>query len=576
MITLPRQGNRDISIVICGAAGQGVQTVEELAVRMLKGAGFNVFGSREYMSRVRGGNNSTEIRVSSGPVKALVDRIDILIPLNRGVRPNIVKRIDTGTVIFGDSEEVGEEFAGLDSRFISIPFLENAREVGGKVYSSIVATGLIAGLFGVNVEGLKDYFDARFGAEKGEEVVLKNMDAMARGFGIGKGLETDGLMAVRVDVDPSLEGQIVMNGTNAVALGAIAGGCNMVTAYPMSPATGVLTFMAKNAARFGLAVEQVEDEIAAINMAVGGSYAGARPLVSTSGGGFALMAEGLSLAAVMETPVVIHVAQRPGPATGMATRTEQADLDLVVYSGHGEFPRIVFAPGTLEEAFYLTQKAFNLAARFQSPVLILMDQYFVNSFSNLFPFDLSGLSVEKHLVEASDEYRRFEVTGDGISLRSVPGFGTGIVGADSHEHDDEGHVWEDFDLRQRMNSKRLRKGEGIQAEALPPSLTGPKNYRKLVVCWGSTRPIVEEAVAGLDSDDVAVLHFAQVHPLHPDTARLLEKAEDVVIVEGNATGQLARHIRTATGYVIAKKVLHFNGLQLSVEDARERIAPLLG
>ena len=530
MITLPHEGNKDISIVICGAAGQGIQTVEELVVRMLKGARYHVFGSREYMSRVRGGNNSTEIRVSSSPVKALVDRIDVLIPLNRGVRPNIMDRIGADTLILADPEEFGDEFQALGARLLDVPLLEEARKLGGTVYGSVIAAGLIAGLFEISVDDLKGYFEARFGMKKGEAVVQKNMDAAAKGFAMGKELDSRGEVSVRLEPDAAVSGHIVMNGTNAVALGAVAGGCNMVTAYPMSPATGVLTFMAKNAQRFGLAVEQVEDEIAAVNMAVGGSYAGARPMATTSGGGFALMAEGLSLAAVMETPIVIHVAQRPGPATGMATRTEQADLDLVVYSGHGEFPRIVYAPGTLEEAFYLTQKAFNMAARHQSPVLVLTDQYFVNSFYNLEPFDVSGLTVEKHLVEAGGEYRRYEVTEDGLSPRSVPGFGSGIVGADSHEHDEEGHVWEDFELRQRMNAKRLRKGAGILADALPPTVTGPDDYRKLVVCWGATRPIVEEAVQGLGREDTAVLHFAQVHPLHPDPLEWLERADEVVIV----------------------------------------------
>lgn len=576
MITLPHEGNKDISIVICGAAGQGIQTVEELVVRMLKGAGFHVFGSREYMSRVRGGNNSTEIRVSGSPVKALVDRIDLLIPLNRGVRPNILDRIGSGTLILSDPEELGEEFSGLGARGLDVPLLEEARQLGGTVYASVIAAGLIAGLFDIPVDDLKGYFDSRFGAKKGEAVVQKNMDAAAKGFALGKELDAQGEVSVRLEPDPEVNRHIVMNGTNAVALGAVAGGCNMVTAYPMSPATGVLTFMAQNAERFGLAVEQVEDEIAAVNMAVGGSYAGARPMATTSGGGFALMAEGLSLAGVMETPIVIHVAQRPGPATGMATRTEQADLELAVYSGHGEFPRVVYAPGTLEEAFFLTQKAFNMAARHQAPVIVLTDQYFVNSFYNLEPFDLSGLTVEKHLVESADDYRRYEVTDDGLSPRSVPGFGTGIVGADSHEHDEEGHVWEDFALRERMNAKRLRKGAGILAEALAPTVTGPDDYRRLVVCWGATRPIVEEAVRLLGREDTAVLHFAQVHPLHPSTLEWLEKAEDVVIVEGNATGQLARHIRTATGYEIEKKILHFTGLQMSVEGVQAKLAELLG
>ena len=571
MTRFPRHDGGDVSVVICGAAGQGIQTVEDLLVHVLRGEGYYVFGSREYMSRVRGGNNSTEIRVSSRPVRALVDRIDLLIPLDGAVRANIFERIDESTVIIGD-DELASEFAGYESQFVSAPLLEEARQAGGKVYASVVAAGLLAGLFDVSTEPVKDYFVKRF-SSKGQRVVDQNNEALGRGLALAADLRKREV--VSVDVRPEAgERRIAVNGNDAICFGALAGGCDMVTAYPMSPASGVLSFMAQKARDFGLVVEQVEDEIAAINWAVGGAYGGARPLLTTSGGGFALMTEGLSLAAVMETPIVIHLAQRPGPATGMATRTEQADLELALYGGHGEFPRIIFAPGTLEEAFSLTQRAFDLAARFQVPALVLTDQYFVNSFYDLPPFEVKE-APDKHLVPAGPDYRRYEESPDGVSPRAVPGSGPGLVGADSHEHDEVGHVYEDFHLRKRMNDKRLRKFEAILAETVASTLVGPEDYETLVLCWGSTRLIVEEALAELDRKDLALLHFGQVWPLHPSTADLLGRARRLIAVEGNATSQLARLIRQTTGIEVKDRLLNYSGLQFSVEQVRDGLKGLL-
>lgn len=573
MTRFPRHGE-DISVVICGAAGQGIQTVEDLLVHVLRGEGYHVFGSREYMSRVRGGSNSTEIRVSSRPVRALVDRIDLLIPLNGGVRANIRERIDEGTIIIGDGEELGTEFAGYENQFLNAPVLEGARQVGGKVYASVIAAGILAGLFGVSTEPVESYFVKRFGS-KGEKVVAQNRDALNRGLTMARDLLERKRFSIEVKPHRG-EKRIAVNGNDAVCIGALAGGCDMVTAYPMSPAAGVLSFMAQKARDFGIVVEQIEDEIAAINWAVGGAYAGARPLVTTSGGGFALMTEGLSLAGVMEAPVVIHLAQRPGPATGMATRTEQADLELALYGGHGEFPRMLFAPGTLEEAFSLTRRAFDLASRFQSPAIVLTDQYFVNSFYDLPPFEVGDRAPEKYLVEAGPDYRRYEESPDGISPRAVPGWGEGLVGADSHEHDEVGHVYEDFRLRTRMNDKRLRKFEAILADALAPTLVGPADYEDLVLCWGSTRLIVEEALAERNRPGLAMLHFSQVWPLHPSTAGLLGKARRLATVEGNATAQLARLIRRETGIEIKERLLNYSGLQFSVERVRDGLRALWG
>jgi len=564
MNVLPRGDFRDVSLVLCGAAGQGVQTVEELLVQSLHKAGFHVFASREYMSRIRGGNNSTEIRVSRDPVNAFVDRIDLLLPLNQGVRENIRERINEGTVILGDKEELGEELSDTSGRFIDVDLLQKGRDIGGKVYVGVVAAGIVAGLFGIDKSVLYGFFEERF-ADR-EEILRKNRRAVDVGYETGDRMKEESLLEVFLPGKGSAKGTVVLTGTDAISLGAVAGGCDFVTSYPMSPATGVLTFIAEHSHRFGIAVEQAEDEIAVINLALGASYGGARPLATTSGGGLALMSEGVSLSGATELPVVIHVGQRPGPATGMATRTEQADLDLVLHMGHGEFPRAIFAPGTLEEAFYLCHRAFNLAAKYQIPVFILTDQYFLDSYYDIHPFEIGHLSIEKHLVESTVDYQRYVITEDGISPRSVPGYGKGMVGTDSHEHDADGHVQEDFHLRKAMVEKRLRKMRGLRQEAVPPTLIGPEEYENLVVAWGSTRHIVEEALERVGRDDTAVLHFAQVYPLSEDTEGYLRKARTVVAVEGNATGQLAGVIRRETGFEITERILHYTGLQISVES----------
>jgi 2-oxoglutarate ferredoxin oxidoreductase subunit alpha len=575
MFRFPSKGNSDLSLVLCGAAGQGVQTLEEILVDSFRRAGYHVFASREYMSRVRGGSNSTEIRVSSERVRAFVDRIDILLPLSGGIRANIRKRIFPGTLILGDIGEIKDELAGTEGAFMNVPLMEKGQEAGGPVYTGIVAAGLLAGLLGVASEIPGGLLKDRF-RSKTEQIVNNNLSAFEKGMDLFRELETSGSASVDIPRKKEPGREMMMNGSDAVSLGALAGGCDFISSYPMSPATGVLTYLAKHARSHAVAVEQAEDEIAAINMALGAAYGGARSMVSTSGGGLSLMGEGVSLAGITELPVVLHIGQRPGPATGMATRTEQGDLNLAVYCGHGDVPRAVFAPGSLEKAFRLTFEAFNLADEFQVPVFVLTDQYFLNSFYNVPVFDTSGLKAQRFLVESGADYRRYEVTESGVSPRSVPGFGKGIVGTDSHEHDEVGHVQEDFELRRRMVDKRLRKRKGIADRVIEPTMSGPKDYRNLVVTWGSLYHIVEEALGRAGLDVTAHLHFDQVFPLHPGTRSYLEKAKRVVTIEGNATGQFADLIRKETGFLIEDRILWYSGLQLSVEAVVEKLLELLG
>ena len=563
-----------ISIVLCGQAGMGIQTVESILTRMLKLAGYNVFATKEYMSRVRGGNNSTQIRVSSRPVSAFVNRIDLLIPLNKGAVQHLQERISRETIVLAETKVVGDEAASGRFRFVEAPFTKIATDIGNKVYSNVVAVGVLAGLLGIRIESICDYVK-QFFSVKTADIVQKNVQAAKAGFRLAEDLARREKISIDINSDADVKDQILLSGSEAVALGAIAGGCNFISAYPMSPSTGILVFLAKHAKDFGIIAEQAEDEIAAINMVVGAWYAGARAMVTTSGGGFALMTEGLSLAGMLETPVVIHLGQRPGPATGLPTRTEQADLELALYAGHGEFPRVIFAPGKIEDAFYLTQKAFNLADKYQVPVFILTDQYFMDSYYNIDSFDLSNIKVETHIVKTRKDYKRYELTENGVSPRGIPGFGEGLVVVDSDEHDTEGHITEDLDLRTKMVDKRLKKYELLKNEIIPPELIGPDDYKTLIVCWGSTYNVVNEAMKNLDRSDISFLHFKQVYPLHSKTADYLKRADRTIIIESNATGQFGKLIKLHTGIDVDEKILKYNGLSFTVEELVESLTKML-
>ena len=565
---------KDLSIVLCGQAGQGIQTVEHLLTRIFKLAGYNVFATKEYMSRVRGGINSTEIRVSSGPVCACVNRIDILIPLNKGAVGHVEKRISPQTIILAEKETITDEFDQTMHKFIDVPFTRKASEIGNKIYSNVVAVGTITGLLGIELQTVSKYVK-KFFSSKTEDVVQKNLAAVKEGFNLGVALADSSKIKFNLNNDADIKDQILVNGAEAVALGAIAGGCNFISSYPMSPSTGVLVFLAKQAKDFGIIAEQAEDEIAAINMAIGAWYAGARAMVTTSGGGFALMTEGLSLAGILESPIVIHLAQRPGPATGLPTRTEQADLELALYAGHGEFPRILFAPGKIQDAFYLTRKAFNLAEKYQIPVFILTDQYFVDSYYNTVCPDLSDINIEKHIIKTDADYKRYKLTDNGISPRGIPGYGKGLVAVDSDEHDEAGHITEDLGLRVNMVDKRLKKFELLKDETIPPELVGSEDYKNLIVCWGSTYNVVREAVKNLGRDDTSFLHFKQVYPLPGQTSDYLKKAKRIIIVENNATSQFAKLIKLHTGIEINDKILKYDGLSFYVEELTEKLNDLL-
>lgn len=574
--SLPKNSH-DLSLVICGSAGQGLESLESLLTRLALSSDYHVFSTKEFMSRVRGGSNSTEIRFSPTGVSAPVDRIDLLVPLSLESIERIKDRITKDTLIIGESGFVTNEIRAKCGRFIEIPFIEKAREIGHVIYANQVALGTVASLLAIDAtlveKSLRDFFK-----DKEKKIVEKNIEAARIGFDLAAGLTStsgEGQIDPRIEKGTKRTGEILLSGAEAVGLGAIAGGCDFIAAYPMSPSTGVLTFLAKHAKEFGIVAEQCEDEIAGINMALGAWYAGSRALASSSGGGFALMEEGVSLSAMIESPIVIHIAQRPGPATGLPTRTEQGDLNLALYAGHGEFQRIILAPATISEAFYLTQKAFNLADRFQLPVFILTDQYLMDMRVNTPAFDLTGLECESQIIKTRPSYKRYAFTDSGISPRGIPGFGTGFVAVDSDSHDEDGRITEDMEMRRKMVEKRLNRFSLLEGSIEPPLCIGPADASTVLLGWGSTFGVIKEALERLDNPGLLYIHHSQPYPLHEVSKGHIKRAKKRIVIEGNATGQFARLVRSETGALVEEKILKYNGLQFSVEEVEERLREII-
>lgn len=550
-----------VSILIGGKAGQGIASIETLLTKGFKRSGFYTFSTKEFMSRVRGGSNTTLIRISNKPVNAPDYKVDIFIPLDTSAFFHAQERISKETFVI--AKKGGFE---CDCIFYDYDLESLAKTIGNPIVSNSIAAALVFGLLGCNVNVLKEivaelYRDALL------EVNLKALD-------IGADLAREnGNCRYCISPNPSMKkNDFFLSGTEGVGFGAIAAGCNFISSYPMSPSTGVLTFLAKQSRNFGICVEQAEDEIAAFQMGLGVWYGGGRAITTTSGGGFSLMGEGMSLSGITETPMVVYLAQRPGPATGLPTRTEQGDLELAIYSGHGEFPRIVLAPGDPKECFDLTRKAFDLADLYQIPVIVLSDQYLADSYFHVDRFELEDKQPIAHVVKTDLEYKRYLLTEEGISPRGIPGYGEGLVLVDSDEHTEEGLITESMSVRNDQNGKRLSKYTLIEKESILPEVEGTGEIT--IIGWGSTKHIIKEAVERLKDERLSCIHFSWVYPLNESQLAPLQKAKRLIVVENNATGQFTRLLRLH-GIKVDAPILKSDGLSFFVNELVEKLAVLL-
>ena len=546
------------NILIGGAAGLGMETLALFLEKILKRNGFEIFVIQDYMSRVRGGHNFFQIRFGNEAIDSHEDTLDGIIALDQETVNNHVNRLKSDGFVIAD-----EEINIVHKNAYKLPLKSTAKEIGKAIVYGNIALGALLSLFNLDLNGIKDIINEKLRGE----VAGQNIKALEVGHKMISGKYY--LQAERKD------DQILINAHEAVALGALASGLKFYSGYPMTPSTGVMNYLAARMNDAEVIVEQAEDEIAAINMALGASAAGVRAMTATSGGGFALMSETLGLAGMLEVPLVIVEAQRPGPATGLPTRTEQGDLKFAIFSSPSEIPKMVITLRDPEDAFYQTNRAFNIADKYQIPVILMSDQFLADSTRTIKAFDFRKIKNNRYLsteaYSTNNEYKRYEVTDSGISPRIIPGKSAdNLVLFDSDEHDEYGHITESAKVREIMHDKRLRKMTYLKEELQEPLFVGDENADTLLVTWGSLSSPVREAVRLLNKDcnkKYAALLFGDVWPL-PDKL-LIEKEKNIkelISVEQNATGQFASLIKECTGIVCDNSILKYDGRPLSAQE----------
>ncbi|MBU0490517.1 MAG: 2-oxoacid:acceptor oxidoreductase subunit alpha [Chloroflexi bacterium] len=569
----------DLAIRIGGEAGQGLESSGAGLAKALARAGLHIFVHQSYMSRIRGGHNWATIRVSPTPLWGPTDRVDLLLALDQEtIRQDGPDVAPGGAIICDESLTVDAALVERGVHAIPLPLNAIAKEKGTPVMANTAASAAVAGLTELPFRYIEGVIHDNF-KKKGAEVVAQNVAVARAAYDLAVERGPAGC-AYCLTPDESAPPRMILNGNDAFCVGAVLGGCNFISAYPMTPSTSIFQWLMGHAEEYGIVAKQVEDEIAAVCMATGAAHAGARAMASTSGGGFALMVEGLGLAAMTETPLVLVDAQRPGPSTGMPTRTEQGDLLFLLRASPGDFPRIVLAPGTIEECFAAGWWAFNLAERYQTPVLVLTDAFQANAMRTLDTdaLDFAGVYVDRGAfltpadLDALDEvYLRYKLTDSGISPRALPGHPKAVFMGCSDEHREDSH-FDDEDPANRVAQadKRLRKLDRIWAEAdlRPPTRYGPPKVDITLVEWGSSYGPVRETVDRLNAEGVAAnqVHFCDLWPFPVEAARAaLQDARRVVVVEGNATGQFEFLLQAYAGIHADGHVRRYDGRPFTPE-----------
>jgi len=565
--------SEELSIRIGGEAGMGLESSGVGFSQALVRGGLHVFGLPDYHSRIRGGHNFFTVRIARRPLYSHTEAVHLLLALDQEtVRRHIGAVVPGGAIVYDERDGLPDLPRRTDVGYFPLPLAKLAEESGGSaVMRNTLVFAVAAGLIGFDPAYIESVARDNF-ARKGTPVVEANLRVIRAGVEAARPFQAD--FPFRMEAVPGTPRRLLLNGNQAFAMGALAGGCRFVSGYPMTPGSPVLEWMAAHAEEYGLVTLQVEDEIAALCMAIGAGYAGVRALAPTSGGGFSLMVEALGLAGMTEVPVVVYEAQRPGPSTGLATRTEQGDLLFVLHASQGEFPRILLAPGTVEQAFEAGWRAFNFAERYQCPAIVLSDHYLATSVRDVAPEDLDfdavvidrgELLTGEELDGLEGEYRRHAFTETGVSPRAIPGHPKAVYASSSDEHDEYGHIEEDAENRRRMQEKRMRKLEAARSEMRLPTSYGAEDAGLTLIAWGSTYGPLREAVDRLVARGVRarMLHFADIWPLPSGVEELL--TGETVAVENNYSGQFADLLRMATGHAVSRRILKWDGRPLSPE-----------
>jgi 2-oxoglutarate ferredoxin oxidoreductase subunit alpha len=549
-------------------------------------AGLHVFGVPDARSRIRGGHNFYDLRFAEREVYAHKREADLLVALNEeSISAHSTDLAPASGVIYPEELRVDPQAIIAQGHTpMPLPLKTIAEENGGKVMINTGAIAAAAAVVGLPFEFVASVIRRNF-AKKGAGVVGNNVRVARASYVLAEEKHA-AKFPWKVGLAAEHPERMLINGNQAFALGALAGGCRFMSAYPMTPATTILERMTSFPAEYGVVTKQTEDEIAAVCMAIGASFAGARAMTATSGGGLCLMVEAIGLAGMAEVPLVVVNAQRGGPSTGLPTRTEQSDLLFAINAGHGEFPRVVLAPSNVAEAFEAGWRSFNLADRYQCPVIVLTDTLLAGSLKTVDPtaFDFGSVVIDRGetLTDSQmqpDGYHRFELTASGVSPRALPGNPHTVFAVPSDEHDEEGHITEEAANRVSMMEKRMRKLNKIEEEMRGPELIGAEDVDVTLACWGSTAGACLEAAQLLRANGIgaSVLKFTDLWPLPQEsTLDSLMQARRVIAVEQNYTGQLAQVVRACTGFDIEERILNYGGRPLTGEAIAEAVREKVG
>ncbi|MFY3792744.1 2-oxoacid:acceptor oxidoreductase subunit alpha [Ureibacillus sp. MALMAid1270] len=574
-----------LSWKVGGQQGEGIESTGEIFSMAMNRLGYHLYGYRHFSSRIKGGHTNNKITVRPTPVRAIADDLDILVAFDQETIDVNYKELTENSIILGDSKFDPVKPEDSKAPLFSVPFTEIASELGTSLMKNMVAIGATSALMNLDNKVFQSVVDEIFG-RKGEEVVKKNMEAIERGHAA-----MSELLGERVgewELEPA-DGKrrMFIIGNDAVALGALAAGSRFMAAYPITPASEIMEYMIKKLPQFGGAVIQTEDEIAAATMAIGANYGGVRAFTASAGPGLSLMMESIGLSGMTEQPLVIFDTQRGGPSTGLPTKQEQSDLMAMFYGTHGEIPKVVIAPSTIEEAFFDTIQAFNIAEELQLPVIVLTDLQLALGKQTSDPFDYSKIEIRRGKIvdselpepENKDYFKRYENTDDGISPRVLPGTPNGIHHVTGVEHDETGKPNEAPGNRNVQMDKRFRKLDYLNFDT-PVYVNAPHEEADiLVVGFNSTRGAIEEVQERLSADGVKVNH-AHIRLLFPfpaaEVAPLVAGAKKVVVVENNKTGQLANILKmNVGGHDKVKSITKYDGTPFLPRELENKVKELL-
>lgn len=558
-----------LSWKVGGQQGEGIESTGEIFSIALNRLGYYLYGYRHFSSRIKGGHTNNKIRVSTSQIRSISDDLDILVAFDQETIDLNYKELHDKGIMIADAKFDPKQPEDTNAALFAVPFTEIATELGTSLMKNMVAVGATCAVLNLDIKVFEEVVQEIFG-RKGQQVVDKNMEAIQAGFDFMKGKLSDDVELMELEKADGLK-RLFMIGNDAIALGALAGGCRFMAAYPITPASEIMEYLIKKLPALGGSVIQTEDEIAAVTMAIGANYAGVRSLTASAGPGLSLKMEAIGLSGITETPLVIVDTQRGGPSTGLPTKQEQSDLMAMIYGTHGEIPKIVLAPSTVQEAFYDTAEAFNLAEEYQCPVIILSDLQLSLGKQTVEPLDFSkveirrGKLVTEELPEIENKgyFKRFEVTEDGVSPRVIPGMKNGIHHVTGVEHDETGKPSESAANRNAQMDKRFRKVENIRFNTPVHKNAPHEEADLLIVGFNSTRGAIEEAMSRLEQDGIKVNH-AQVRLIHPfptdELLPLVKTAKKIAVVENNATGQLANIMKMNVGHAEkVYKLLKYDG-----------------